>query len=253
MRETVALELSFVNSNLQLLKEQLAELNSSVEVYQNEKGEPEIPMIPLGLKETKEIDFREPFKDFILEHYSEDGAEYENAIAEFMDIRQAMRTPTRDANGISLLFEHFNQLYFVERRFFPPDRSLGIFFEWYDSLTGVPSSQRTVAFEKASVLFNIGALYTQIGTRQDRNSMSGLDSAVDNYLRSAGTFQYILENFTNAPSMDLGPATLEMLVHLMCAQARECLFERGELSMYDNGGDPDVDACLSLGQEAAHV
>ena len=88
-------------------------------------------MIPLGLKETKEIDFREPFKDFILEHYSEDaGADYENAIAEFMDIRQAMRTPTRDANGISLLFEHFNQLYFVERRFFPPDRSLGIYFEW---------------------------------------------------------------------------------------------------------------------------
>ena len=123
----------------------------------------------------------------------------------------------------------------------------------YDSLTGVPSSQRTVAFEKASVLFNIGALYTQIGTRQDRNSLAGLDAAVDNYLRSAGTFQYILENFTNAPSMDLGPATLEMLVHLMCAQARECLFERGELSMYESGEEPDVDACLSLGQEAAHV
>jgi hypothetical protein len=33
----------------------------------------------------------------------------------------------------------------------------------YDSLTGVPSCQRTVAFEKASVLFNIGGLYTQIG------------------------------------------------------------------------------------------
>ena len=54
-------------------------------------------MIPLGLKETKEIDFRESFKDFILEHYSEDGNDYENAIAEFMDIRQAMRTPTRYA------------------------------------------------------------------------------------------------------------------------------------------------------------
>ena len=38
-------------------------------------------MIPLGLKETKEIDFREPFKDFVLEHYSEDGHDYENAIA----------------------------------------------------------------------------------------------------------------------------------------------------------------------------
>ncbi|KPJ11800.1 Rhophilin-2 [Papilio machaon] len=40
LRETVALELSFVNSNLQLLKEQLAELNSSVELYQNDRLEP---------------------------------------------------------------------------------------------------------------------------------------------------------------------------------------------------------------------
>merc|ERR1719249_547211 len=62
MRETVALELSFVNSNLQLLKEQLAELNSSVELYQNNTNDDMIPMIPLGLKETKEIDFREPFR-----------------------------------------------------------------------------------------------------------------------------------------------------------------------------------------------
>lgn len=36
LKDTVALELSFVNSNLQLLKEQLSELNSSVELYQNE-------------------------------------------------------------------------------------------------------------------------------------------------------------------------------------------------------------------------
>lgn len=93
-------------------------------------------MIPLGLKETKEIDFRDPFKDFVLEHYSEDANKYEDAIADFMDTRQAMRTPLRDNNGIALLFRYYNQLYFVERRFFPPDRSLGIYFEWFDSLTG---------------------------------------------------------------------------------------------------------------------
>ena len=116
-------------------------------------------------------------------------------------------------------------------------------------MTGVPSSQRTVAFEKASVLFNIGALYTQIGTRQDRKKAAGLDAAVDNYLRAAGTFQYIHENFTNAPSMDLSPATLDMLVHLMCAQARECLFEKAEIQM----DLPDVEDCLVIGQEAAHV
>ncbi|ERL92459.1 hypothetical protein D910_09773, partial [Dendroctonus ponderosae] len=189
LKETVAVELSFVNSNLQLLKEQLAELNSSVELYQGESTNAVMPMIPLGLKETKEIDFRDPFKDFILEHYSEDANKYEDAIADFMDTRQAMRTPLRDSTGIGLLFRYYNQLYYVERRFFPPDRSLGIYFEWFDSLTGVPSCQRTVAFEKACVLFNMGAIYTQIGAKQDRSTAKGLDAAVDNFLRAAGTFR----------------------------------------------------------------
>lgn len=250
LKETVALELSFVNSNLQLLKEQLAELNSSVEIYQGDSPEPVMPMIPLGLKETKEIDFREPFKDFILEHYSEDGSNYEDAISEFMDMRQAMRTPHRDGSGIALLFQYYNQLYFVERRFFPPDRSLGIYFEWYDSLTGVPSCQRTVAFEKACVLFNMAALYTQLGAKQDRLTTKGLDQAVDNFLRAAGTFTYVYENFTNAPSMDLAPHMLDMLVQLMLAQARECLFEKLELQSREKR---DIDVCLDLAQEAAQV
>ncbi|KAK4886002.1 hypothetical protein RN001_002273 [Aquatica leii] len=250
LRETVALELSFVNSNLQLLKEQLAELNSSVELYQSDSMDSVMPMIPLGLKETKEIDFMDPFKDFILEHYSEDAYQYEDAITDFMDTRQAMRTPLRDNTGISLLFRYYNQLYFVERRFFPPDRSLGIYFEWFDSLTGVPSCQRTVAFEKACVLFNIGAIYTQIATKQDRCTAKGLDSAVDSFLRAAGTFKYIHENFTNAPSMDLGPEMLEMLVQLMLAQARECLLEKLYLQSHD---DRPIDISFDLAQEAAQL
>lgn len=61
----------------------------------------------------------------------------------------------------------------------------------------------------------MGAIYTQIGAKQDRSTTKGLDAAVDNFLRAAGTFRYIHENFTNAPSMDLGPNMLEMFVQLM--------------------------------------
>ncbi|XP_071535406.1 rhophilin-2-A isoform X2 [Panulirus ornatus] len=248
MKEQVALELQFVNSNLQLLKEQLAELNSSVEIYQGTGSKGSIPMIPLGLKETKEINFREPFKDFILEHYSEDPDKYDEAITEFMDLRGAMRTPERDESGVALLFEYFNQLYFIDRRFFPPDRSLGIYFEWYDSLTGTPSCQRTVAFEKACVLFNLGALYTQLGARHDRTSAAGLDAAVNNFLRAAGMFRYLHDTFTNAPSKDLSPEVLDMLIHLMLAQARECLHEKALL-----GHSEDMETVIELSQEAAQV
>ena len=132
MKETVALELSYLNSNLQLLKEQLSDLNSSVELYQMENTTRELlmPMIPLGLKETNELELRNTLKEFIKTHYYEDGDEYEDAVAELMDLRQAVRTPSRDGHGISLLFQYNNQLHFVERRFYSPDRQTGLFFEW---------------------------------------------------------------------------------------------------------------------------
>lgn len=56
----------------------------------------------------------------------------------------------------------------------------------YDSLTGVPVSQQNLLLEKASILFNIGALYTQIGTRCNRQTQTGLESAVDAFQRAAG-------------------------------------------------------------------
>uniref|UniRef100_A0A6A7FWI3 Rhophilin-2-like isoform X1 n=1 Tax=Hirondellea gigas TaxID=1518452 RepID=A0A6A7FWI3_9CRUS len=248
MKEQVAMELQFFNSNLQLLKEQLGELNSSVEIYQGNNARSSIPMIPLGLKETKEIDFRQPFKTFIETHYHEDASAYDEAITEFMELREAMRTPERDESGVALIFEYFNQLYFIDRRFFPPDRSLGIFFEWYDSLTGTPSCQRTVAFEKACVLFNLAALYTQLGARHDRTSAAGLDAAVNCLLRSAGVFKYLHNTFTNAPSKDLSPELLKALIELMLSQARECLHEKACLSC-----DDTTESLLELAQEAAHV
>ena len=68
--------------------------------------------------------------------------------------------------------------------------------------------------------------------------------------------------------MDLSPDTLEMLVHLMCAQARECLFEKAELQLKEEESEEKeeekegekkrkkgrhLEMCLVIGQEAAHV
>ncbi|XP_067887519.1 rhophilin-1 isoform X4 [Heterodontus francisci] len=212
VKETVALELSFVNSNLQLLKEELEELNSSVEVYQNGNESISVPMIPLGLKETKEVELTMPLKDIIEEHYNEAACKYKKELKELADLRQAMRTPTRNDAGIELLMEYYNQLYFIDNRFFPPNKNMGIFFHWYDSLTGVPSYQRALAFEKGSILFNIGALYTQIGARQDRTTKEGINQAIDAFQKAAGALNYLKENFSNAPSLDMSTPSLNMLV-----------------------------------------
>lgn len=63
VKNRISLELSFVNSNLQLLKEKLSELNASVEIYQNDSQEVLMPFIPIGLKETVDINFMDTFSE----------------------------------------------------------------------------------------------------------------------------------------------------------------------------------------------
>ncbi|XP_071296355.1 rhophilin-2 [Agelaius tricolor] len=249
VREQVLLELSFVNSDLQILKEELEGLNISVEVYQNAEETFSIPLVPLGLKETKEVDFTLPLKDFILEHYSQDSSEYEDEIADLMDLRQACRTPSRDEAGIEMLISYFLQLGYVENRFFPPTRHIGVLFTWYDSFTGVPVCQQNLLLEKASVLFNIGALYTQIGTRCNRQTQAGLENAVDAFQKAAGVLSYLKETFTHTPSYDMSPAMLNVLVKMMLAQAQECVFEQIGLSGIRN----EFFTLVKMTQEVAKV
>ena len=47
-------------------------------------------MISLGLKETESVDFGSVMKDFILEHYSEDGEAYSPEIEDFNELRNDM-------------------------------------------------------------------------------------------------------------------------------------------------------------------
>ncbi|XP_012881614.1 PREDICTED: rhophilin-2 [Dipodomys ordii] len=153
VREQVRLELSFVNSDLQMLKEELEGLNISVGVYQNS----EVHDADIGYHTLQKYHLF------------------------------ACRTPSRDEAGVELLMSYFIQLGFVESRFFPPTCQMGLLFTWYDSLTGVPVSQQNLLLEKASILFNTGALYTQIGTRCDRQTQAGLESAVDAFQKAAET------------------------------------------------------------------
>ncbi|XP_052016782.1 LOW QUALITY PROTEIN: rhophilin-1 [Apodemus sylvaticus] len=251
VRETVALELSYVNSNLQLLKEELTELSSSVDVDQPEGEGITIPMIPLGLKETKELDWATPLKELISEHFGEDGTSYEAEIQELEDLRQATRTPSRDEAGLDLLATYYSQLCFLDARFFSSAKSPGLLFHWYDSLTGVPAQQRALAFEKGSVLFNIGALHTQIGARQDCSCTEGTSHAAEAFQRAAGAFRLLRENFSHAPSPDMSPASLSMLEQLMVAQAQECIFKGLWLP-----ASATPDTCpdqLQLAQEATQV
>ncbi|XP_065175276.1 rhophilin-1-like isoform X2 [Sycon ciliatum] len=207
-------------------------------------------MICLGLKETDPVDLILPLERFLQRHYHVEPSHYEDALTELASMRQAVRTPKRNEEGLGLLIDYVKQLYFVERRFFRSQKH-GIVFQWYDSIQGLPTAQQSITFEKASVIFNVAVLHSQFAAKQDRSTSAGVEKAVEEFEKAAGMFDYLNEKFYNAPSPDMAPDTLQMLSALMLAQAQECLFERRSLDTEVLEGG--VELAIELAQETARV
>ena len=99
-------------------------------------------------------------------------------------------------------------------------------FHRYDAFTQQTTSQYSLAYEKASIIFNISAALSCNAASQDRTDDAGQKSAYHSFQASAGMFTYINENFLHAPSKDLSRETVKTLITLMLAQAQEVFVEK---------------------------
>ena len=96
----------------------------------------------------------------------------------------------------------------------------------FDAFTHKATSQHSLAFEKASIIFNISAVLSCHAAHQIRSEESGLKTAYHSFQASAGMFTYINENFLHAPSADLSRDTVKTLINIMLAQAQEVFLEK---------------------------
>ncbi|XP_063716167.1 rhophilin-2-like [Symsagittifera roscoffensis] len=230
LREKAVLELSYIQSQWATLREKLHELNSNIESYQNQEGnQMTFTMLAVGLKESVAFDSstRMRFEELIMEHYGENPKDFEKELDEYFALRTQTLNPPRTESGLKVLKEYFNHLFYIECRFFKSEfRSNGIHFSWFDCLAGTLHTQFSIDFEKAAVLFNMGALHSQIATKQDRSTFDGAEEALKHFQMAAGVFKYLGKFFINTPCPDLSEKCQEVLELLMLAQAQECLFER---------------------------
>ena len=103
----------------------------------------------------------------------------------------------------------------------------------FDAFTHKPTSQYSLAYEKASIIFNISAVLSCHAALQNRSEDHGLKTAYHSFQASAGMFTYINENFLHAPSVDLSRETVKCLIQVMLAQAQEGAWQRAVLGMSD--------------------
>lgn len=104
-------------------------------------------------------------------------------------------------------------------------------FKWTDAFQPDRGDVRSdIVFEKASLLFNLGAISSQVALGADLGSEKGVRAAAKCYQEAAGVFAYIAEHLvprlqTPYPT-DLSPESCGMLSSLCLAQAQECFYSK---------------------------
>lgn len=121
-----------------------------------------------------------------------------------------------------LLYKYFGQLELLELRF----AEIRVNFPWRDAFTTKLTTQTSIAYEKACIIFQIAATHSAIAASQNRSDPEGLKRAFYYFRTCAGMLTYINDNFLHAPSTDLSREVIKFLVGIILAQATEAFFEK---------------------------
>ena len=184
-------------------------------------------MISSPLKQTNEIDWIAPLKGHISTAYGDDPERYHEECATLHRLRQDMRGAGKDsAAGRDLLYRYYGQLELLDLRFPVDENHIKVSFTWFDAFTHKPTAQYSLAYEKASIIFNISAVLSCHAANQNRHEDVGLKTAYHSFQAAAGMFTYINENFLHAPSTDLSRETVKTLINIMLAQGQEVFIEK---------------------------
>ncbi|CEG69471.1 hypothetical protein RMATCC62417_05540 [Rhizopus microsporus] len=186
---------------------------------------PQIPFITAPFKKTDDVDWIHPLKKYIARFYQDDPEKYKEETQSFNRLRQDIRGAGKDITGRDLLYRYFGQLELLDLRFPVDEKHVKVLFNWYDAFNNRAVAQYSLAFEKASIIFNEASTLSAIASAQNRAEAEGRKRAFHYFQASAGMFQYINDNFLHAPSEDLSRETVQMLCELMLAQAHECFLE----------------------------
>ncbi|KAF3646403.1 putative ATP synthase subunit beta, mitochondrial-like [Capsicum annuum] len=240
-------------------------------------------MLSIPEKKTVSVDLYRPLRNYIIYNYSE--LEAQNLEDDLQTLKQYHSDIERGAIDSSsslparrdLLQNYYKALCAVESRFpISPDQEHvnSVTFTWFDAFKTknkavqqnihlgisrimcpfvfVFSTDPSFSFlglhiEKAAVLFNLGAVHSQMGLGFDHSSVEGRKQGSHSFIAAAGAFAFLRDNVAmkaslgSSTTVDVSVECAGMLERLMLAQAQECVFENS----IAKGNTPGVCAKIS--------
>lgn len=181
-----------------------------------------LPLIALPLKHARDAVLTQQLSQLIVARY-EQRPDADELDAVQCARRDAISLDSSAATGRDLLFRWFHLFEMLELRF--PD--LKHTFAWTDAFSGAEVAQDTIAYEKASVAFNIAARLSEVAAAAAREDAPDAFRVSYTCLRqAAGMLNYVRDNFLHAPTHDMSADAAKTLSALLLAQASEVFVEK---------------------------
>ncbi|PHZ10875.1 BRO1-domain-containing protein [Rhizopus microsporus ATCC 52813] len=195
-------------------------------------------MLACNPKSTDRVFMTPYLREYISNGYAEHPDLYTDDFRILDELRNDCIFMEANEKSLNRLIKYYAQLVFISSKF-PID--VGIEFPWYVS-TAMEAPQiiahRNMNYEKACILYSIGAIYSQLGNAEDRSTTEGVKRAC-NYFQATGCFQHLLDvvipEMRIAPTIDLSTYALQTLIHLMLAQAQECVWQKAAMDQLRDG------------------
>ena len=198
-------------------------------------------MLAVPLKTTSEVDFDPPLSAYIAENYADVPEEsYKSSIAALNELRAGAcapdsktQDPAEQEKQRQKLLQYYAQVVSMQAKFpiSPSDTTAKISFAWKDAFK--PSkevAQYSLAYERAAVLFNVGALYTLHGLNAEASGGAYAKNAAKLFMQAAGVYSHlrnvVVPRMSGASTTDLSQEGLQMIIDLMQAQAQALYYSK---------------------------
>ncbi|KAK0483604.1 BRO1-like domain-containing protein [Armillaria novae-zelandiae] len=196
----------------------------------------------IPFKNSYNIDLKETVRRYLQDHTSAHPDSFKVDINRWQELRRDGVGGTVHKDGTDKMNNYHAQLLSILTKL-PSDIGLDISYASVFSPNTIPVTLRSLAFERAAVLFNLAALYSQLANNEDRSHLEGIKRAISCYQSAAGTLFYLrssaLAELSDSPQeddipFDLDKSCIHSLEWLMLAQAQECFWQKAKIDGFKN-------------------
>ncbi|GAO48459.1 BRO1-domain-containing protein [Saitoella complicata NRRL Y-17804] len=196
-------------------------------------------ILSVPLKRTLPVSLASSLQSFVYNKYDQHPEQFRDDFKELDALRSRCVGVSVRVECIQDFQRYYAQLCWLTRKF-PIDTGIELAYHSSFDQDAAPVTHDNLQYERACTLFNLAALYSLLGSSENRTSGDGLKRACSYFQSAAGTFKHLRDEVVphiriNGSLGDLDATTLTALEQLMLAQAQECFWQKAAMDRLKDG------------------